>query len=152
MFYLMMSTTRMKMAREGTRGKNLARGGTRGKSSGSFMRECITSVLGLGMGAFDAHFATKSFMTHIKVFWRMQEDEPLTHSGRSILAGWHTPHTQSTRSSFTILQAFRRMRCGIELYMATTRRKLIDRILALTLPGVAALLLLNSSAGRKQAL
>ena len=39
------------------------------------MRECITSVLGLGTAAIDAHFATPSFMTRIKVFWRMQEDD-----------------------------------------------------------------------------
>ena len=38
------------------------------------MRECITGVLGLGTTAIDAHFASKSFMTRMKVFWRMQEE------------------------------------------------------------------------------
>ena len=74
----------------------MARGGTRGKSSGSFMQECITGVLGPGTGAIDAHFATKSFMTRMKVFWRMQEDESLAPLGRSILAAWRTPRMLST--------------------------------------------------------
>ena len=43
------------------------RGGTRGKSLGSFMQEFITSILGPGTEAFDAHFATKSFMMRMKV-------------------------------------------------------------------------------------
>ena len=38
------------------------------------MRECITGVLGPGTAAIDAHFATTSFMTRIKVFRRMQEE------------------------------------------------------------------------------
>jgi hypothetical protein len=95
----------------------MARGVTRGKSSGSFVRDCITGVLGPGTGAIDAHFVTKSFMTCMKVFWRMQEDEPLAPSGRSILAGWRTPRTLSTWRSFTIMPADE-MRCGIELCMA----------------------------------
>ena len=72
------------------------RGGTRGKSSGSFMREILIGILRTGMGDFDGHFATKSFMTLMEVSWRMQEDEPLAPSGRSILAGWRMPRTLST--------------------------------------------------------
>jgi hypothetical protein len=94
----------------------MARGGTRGKSSGSFMQECITGVLGPGTVAIDAHFATKSFMTCIKVFWHMQEDEPLAPSGKSILVGWRTPRMLSTWRSFMIVPADE-MRCGIELCM-----------------------------------
>ena len=78
------------------------------------MHECITGVLGPGMAAIDAHFATKSFMTRMKVFWRMQEDEPLAPSSRSILKGWHTLRTPSTWRSFGIVPADE-MRCGIEL-------------------------------------
>ena len=74
----------------------MARGGTRGKSSGSFMRECITGVLGPGTAAIDAHFAITSFITRIKVFGCMQEDGPLAPSSRSILAGWRTARTPST--------------------------------------------------------
>ena len=51
------------------------------------MRECIIGVLGPGTTAIDAHFATTSFVTRIKVFWCMQEDGPLAPSSRSILAG-----------------------------------------------------------------
>ena len=51
------------------------------KSSGSFMRECITGVLAPGTAAIDAYFATKTFMMRTKVFWCMQEDEPLAPSG-----------------------------------------------------------------------
>src|SRR3990170_3679787 len=93
--YLTMSTARMKMAG----------GGTRGKSLGHFLQECITGILGPGTRAIDTHSATKSFMTRIKVFWRMQEDEPLAPSGGSILAGWRTPHTPSTWRSFRIMLA-----------------------------------------------
>jgi hypothetical protein len=99
-----MWTARMKMAR----------GGTRGKTQGSFMRECITGVLGPGTAAIDAHFATTSFMTHMKVFWRMQEDGPLAPSSKSILAGWRTARTPSNWRSFRIVPACE-MRCGIEL-------------------------------------
>ena len=80
------------------------------------MRECITGVLGPRTTAIDAHFATTIFMTRIKVFWRMQEDEPLAPSGRSILAGWCTLRTLSTSRSFTIMPADE-MRCQIELCM-----------------------------------
>jgi hypothetical protein len=41
----------------------------------------------------------------------------LAPSSRSILAGWHTPHTPSTWRSFRIMLADE-MRCGIELCMA----------------------------------
>ena len=51
------------------------------------MQQCIIGVLGPRTMAIDAHFATTSFMTRIKVFWRMQEDGPLAPSVRSILAG-----------------------------------------------------------------
>ena len=95
----------------------MARGGTRGKSLGSFMQECITGVLGHGTRAIDAHFATKSFIKRIKVFWFMQEDESLAPSSGSILAGWRTPRTPSTWRSFTIVPADE-MTCGIELCMA----------------------------------
>ena len=78
------------------------------------MRDCITGVLGPGTAAIDAHFATKSFITRIKVFWRKQEDEPLAPSSRSILAGWRTPHTPSTWRRFGIVP-IDEMRCGIEL-------------------------------------
>ena len=47
---LTMWTTRM----------NMARGGTRGKSRGSFMRECITGVLGPGTAAIDALLQPKA--------------------------------------------------------------------------------------------
>ena len=67
------------------------------------MCECITGVLGPAMTAIDAHFATKSFMTRMKVFWRMKEDEPLAPSGRSILIGWLTSRTLSTWRSFKIV-------------------------------------------------
>ena len=60
------------------------------------MWERITGILGPGTAAIDAHFATTSFMTRIKVFWRMQEDEPLAPSSRSILAGCRTTRTLST--------------------------------------------------------
>ena len=103
---LIMWTARMKMAR----------GGTRGKSWGSCMRECITGVLGPGTAAIDAHSATTSLMTRIKVFWHMQEDGPLAPSERSMLAGWSTTRTPSTWRSFGIVPACE-MRCGIELYM-----------------------------------
>ena len=53
-------------------------------------------VLGPVMGALYACSATKSFMTGLKVFWRMQEEEPLAPSSRSILAGWRTPRMLST--------------------------------------------------------
>ena len=46
--YLTMWTARMKMSR----------GGTTCKSWASFMRDCITGVLGPGTTAMDAHFAT----------------------------------------------------------------------------------------------
>jgi hypothetical protein len=52
------------------------------------------------MGALDARSATKSFMTRLKVFWRMQEEEPLAPSSSSILAGWRTLRTLSTWRSF----------------------------------------------------
>ena len=78
------------------------------------MQECITGVLGPAMTAIDAHFATKSFMTRIKVFSRMQKDEPLAPSSTSILAGWRTPRTPSTWRSFGIVPTDE-MRCGIEL-------------------------------------
>ena len=102
-----MSTTRMKMSW----------GGTRGKSSGSFMRECIIGILGPGTTAFDGHSTTKSFITRIKVFWRMQEDEPLAPSSRSILAGWRTARTPSTWRSFRIVLAACEMRCGMDRTM-----------------------------------
>ena len=51
--------------------KKMSRGGTRGKSWGSFMRECITGVLGPGTATIDAHSATTSFMMRIKVLWCM---------------------------------------------------------------------------------
>ena len=91
----------------------MPRGGTRGKSSGSFMRECITGILGPGMAAFDAHFATKRFITCMKVSRHMQENELLAPSSRSILAGWRTVRTPSTWRSFRIVPACE-MRCGIE--------------------------------------
>ena len=91
----------------------MARGGTRGKSSGGFMRECITGVLGPGTAAIDAHSATTSLMMRIKVFWHMQEDGLLAPSKRSMLTGWSTA---STWRSFGIVPACE-MRCGIELYM-----------------------------------
>ena len=78
------------------------------------MWECITGVLGPGTRAIDAHFATKSFTTHIKVFWRMQEDESLAPSSRSILAGWRTLRKPSTWRRFGIVPTDD-MRCGIEL-------------------------------------
>ena len=102
-----MWTTRMKMSR----------GGTRGKSWGSFMRECITGVLGPVTAAFDAHFATTSFMTCIKVFWRMQEDGPLAPASRIILAGWRTARTPSTWRSFRTVPAACEMRCGMDRTM-----------------------------------
>ena len=80
------------------------------------MRECITGVLVPGTAAIDAHFATTSFMTRTKVFWRMQEDEPLAPSSRSILAGWRTSRTPSTWRSFMIVPT-NEMRCGIKLCM-----------------------------------
>ena len=92
----------------------MARGGTRGKSWGSFMRECKIGVLGPGTEAIDVHFATTSFMTRIKVFWRMQEDGPLAPSSRSILGGWSMTRTPSTWRSFRIVPSCE-MRCGIEL-------------------------------------
>ena len=80
------------------------------------MRECITGVLGPGMVAMDAHSATTSLMTRIKVFWRMQEDGSLAPSKISMLGGWSTACTSSTWRSFEIMPACE-MRCGIELYM-----------------------------------
>ena len=73
-----------------------------------------TGVLGPRTAAIDAHFATTSFMTRIKVFWRMQEDDTLAPSSRSMLAGWSTARTPSTWRSFGIVLACE-MRCGIEL-------------------------------------
>ena len=96
----------------------MSTGGTRGKSWGSFMRECITCVLGPGTSANDAHFATRSFMTHIEVFWCMQEDGPFAPSSRSILAGWRTVRTPSTRRSSRIVSACE-MRCGMDRTMYT---------------------------------
>ena len=103
---LTMWTARMKMAR----------GGTRGKSWGSFMRECITGILGPGTAAIDAHFATTSFMTRINVFWRMQEDGPFAPSSISILIGWRTTRTPSTWRSFKIVPTCE-MRCGMDQTM-----------------------------------
>ena len=74
----------------------MSRGGTTGKSGARFMRECITGILGPRTVAIDAHSVTTSFMTRIKVFWRMQEDGPLAPSSRSILAGWRTACMPST--------------------------------------------------------
>ena len=78
------------------------------------MRECVLGVLGPGTAAIDAHFATTSFMTRIKVFWCMQEDRSLAPSKRSMLAGWSTTRTPSTWRSYGIVPACE-MRCGIKL-------------------------------------
>ena len=78
--------------------------------------ECITGVLGPGTAAIDAHFATASFMTRIKVFWRMQEDGSLAPSSRSILTGWRMARTLSTWRSFRIVPAGE-MRCGMDRTM-----------------------------------
>ena len=104
-FYLTMSIARMK----------IARGSLRSKSSGSFMLESITGVLGRRMEALDARSATKSFITRSKVFWRMQEEEMLAPSRRSILAGWRTPCTLSTWRSFTFMQDSR----PVELWLSS---------------------------------
>ena len=66
----------------------------------------ITGVLGPGAATIDAHFATTSFMTRIKVFWCMQEDGPF--------AGWRAARTPSTWRSFRIVPAAREMRCGMD--------------------------------------
>ena len=87
-----MSTVRLKNSRRGTRGR----------SSGSCRMGSMPSVWEAGIGALDAPFTTIRFTPSMEVFWRMQEDEHVARSSRSILTGWRTQHTLSTWSNFPV--------------------------------------------------